>query len=148
MNSNPIIIDANVVVKWFVEENDSGEALKLRDKFIIGEIDLIVPHLLFFEVLNALKYSDLFTQAELNDICVSLENYGLNIKTIKDEVREKMIEIALKHDLSIYDAAYVALALKFKGLLFTADEKIIKKLPKRVLSHVKSLTQINEILVK
>ncbi|MHA1112765.1 MAG: type II toxin-antitoxin system VapC family toxin, partial [Promethearchaeota archaeon] len=57
----------------------------------------------------------------------------------------KMIEIALKHDLSIYDAAYVALALNFNGVLFTADNKIIKKLPKKILGNVKSLTQINEI---
>lgn len=143
---NQIIVDANIIVKWFVEEDDSKSALKIRDMFINGQIDLIVPYLIFFEVLNALRYSKLFDQVELNEISVSLENYGLNIINIKDEIRENMIDIALKYDLSIYDAAYVSLALNFKGVLFTADEKIIKKLPKKMQMYVKSLTQINEVL--
>jgi predicted nucleic acid-binding protein len=71
-----IVIDANVVVKWFIEEGNSTKARILRDKFIGKEIKLITPSLLYFEVLNALKYSKLFNQAELNDAEESLENYG------------------------------------------------------------------------
>ena len=40
---NEIIIDANVVVKGFIEEDDSDKALLLRDQFIEGKIGLLVP---------------------------------------------------------------------------------------------------------
>ncbi|HEC40443.1 MAG TPA: PIN domain-containing protein, partial [bacterium] len=62
-----IVIDANVVVKWFIEENDSDKARFLRDKFIEGKIELIIPTLLYFEVLNALKFSQLFDPSELDN---------------------------------------------------------------------------------
>ena len=141
-----IVIDANVVVKWFIEEKDSTKARILRDKYIGKEIKLITPSLLYFEVLNALKYSKLFNQAELNDAGESLENYGFNIITIKKKIREQMVKIAVEHDLSIYDASYLGLSIAMETILCTADEKIIKKLPQRLKKYVKSLNQIEEIL--
>ena len=141
-----IVVDANVVVKWFIEEKDSSKARILRDKFIGKEIKLITPSLLYFEVMNALKYSKLFNQAELNDAGESLENYGFNIITIKKKIREQMVKIAVEHDLSIYDASYLGLSIAMETILCTADEKIIKKLPQRLKKYVKSLNQIEEIL--
>ena len=141
-----IVIDANVVVKWFIEEKNSTKARILRDKFIGKEIKLSTPSLLYFEVMNALKYSKLFNQAELNDAGESLENYGFNIITIKKKIREQMVKIAVEHDLSIYDASYLGLSMAMETILCTADEKIIKKLPQRLKKYVKSLNQIEEIL--
>ena len=139
-----IIVDANVIVKWFIEENNSNNAKILRSKFIDGEIELIAPSLLYFEVLNALKYSKLFTQAELNDAGESLENYGFNIITIQKEIREFMIKIAVEYDMSIYDASYLGLSIAMGGTLYTADEKILKKLPKSLKKYVKNLSQIGD----
>jgi len=141
-----IVIDANVVVKWFIEEKNSTKVRILRDKFIGKEIKLITPSLLYFEVLNALKYRKLFNQAELNDAGESLENYRFNVITIKKKIREQMVKIAVEHDLSIYYASYLGLSIAMETILCTADEKIIKKLPQRLKKYVKSLNQIEEIL--
>ncbi|TFG18792.1 MAG: hypothetical protein EU530_08060 [Promethearchaeota archaeon] len=43
-------------------------------------------------------------------------------------------------------SAYVGLALHYKEIMFTADEKIIKKLPKVMKSSVVSLNQVEEVL--
>ena len=127
-----IVIDASVVVKWFIEEIDSDKARYLRDKFIDGKIELTVPTLLYFEVLNALKYSQLFDPSELDDAGESLENYGFKVITIKNEIREHMIKVAVDHDMSIYDASYLGLSIVLGKIFCTADEKIIKKLPSRL----------------
>ena len=140
-----IVIDASVVVKWFIEENDSDKARLLRDKFIDGKIELFVPSLLYFEVLNALKYSQLFDPSELNDAGESLEKYGFKVITIKKEIREHMIKVAVDHDMSIYDASYLGLSIVIGKTFCTADEKIIKKLPSRLKKYVKSLKQVEEI---
>ena len=142
-----IVIDASVVVKWFIEEIDSDKARFLRDKFIDGKIELTVPSLLYFEVLNALKYSQLFDQSELDDAGESLENYGFNVITIKDKIRKHMIKIAVNHEMSIYDASYLGLSIDLGEIYCTADEKIIKKLPSTLKKNVKNLKQVEEIFI-
>lgn len=32
-----VVVDASLVVKWFVEEEGSGEAIKIRDQYIKGK---------------------------------------------------------------------------------------------------------------
>ncbi|HEC37006.1 hypothetical protein LCGC14_1085870 [marine sediment metagenome] len=140
-----IVIDASIVVKWFIEEIDSDKARLLRDKFIDGKIELTVPSLLYFEVLNALKYSKLFDPSELNDAGESLENYGFKVITIKNEMRKHMIKVAVDQELSIYDASYLGLSIGLGIIFCTADEKIIKKLPSTLKKSVKSLKEIDEI---
>ncbi len=140
-----VVIDASIVVKWFIEEMNSDKARLLRDKFIEGKIDLVVPSLLYFEVLNALKYSELFESSELDDAGESLENYGFNVITIKEDIRKHMIKIAVDHKLSIYDASYLALSLGLGKIFCTADEKIVKKLPSTLKKKVKILKQVEEI---
>jgi predicted nucleic acid-binding protein len=142
---NEIVIDASVVVKWFIEEQDSDKALLLRDSFIGGKIELYVPPLLYFEVLNVLKYSQLFKPSELEDAGESLENYGFKIITIKNEIRKHVINAAINYDLSIYDASYLGLSIGLEKLFCTADEKIIKKLPPALKKKVKSLKHVEEI---
>lgn len=143
-----IIIDANVVVKWFIEEIDSDKALFIRDKFIDGKVKLYVPTLLYFEVLNALKYSQLFKPGELDDAGESLENYGFNVITIKNEIRTHMINVAVDYDLSIYDASYLGLGIGSEKILCTADDKIIKKLPSKLKNKVIILKQIEEFFTE
>ena len=140
-----VVIDASVVVKWFIEENNSEKALLLRDSFIGGNVELYVPPLLYFEVLNALKYSQLFEPNELEEAGESLENYGFNVITIKNEIRNHIINAAINYDLSIYDASYLGLSIGLEMLFCTADEKIIKKLPPTLKKKVKSLNQVEEI---
>lgn len=134
-----IVLDASVIVKWFIDENNSDKAEIIKEQFINEKINIIIPSLLYYEVLNVLKYSKLFKLDELNLVGESIENYGFNAVVIKDEIREKMVEIAINHDISIYDASYIALAEKFNTQLITADEKISRKLPKNLKALISNL---------
>jgi predicted nucleic acid-binding protein len=134
------VIDASVIVKWFIEENGSENAESIRVAFVSGDMELVCPHLLQFEVLNALKYSGLFTKAELSTAAESLANYPFSFHALKNDAQAKMIELAMDHDLSIYDASYLALAIVNGTNLVTADEKIEKKLPTSLKNVIKPLT--------
>ncbi|MGI0078841.1 MAG: hypothetical protein ACRECH_04385 [Nitrososphaerales archaeon] len=46
------MIDASVLVKWYVQEADSDRTLLLRDKHVNGELQLC-PALISYETLNA-----------------------------------------------------------------------------------------------
>lgn len=141
-----IVVDASVVVKWYIEEKDSVFARILRDQFIEGKIDLLVPSIMYFEVLNALNYSELFEPSELINAGESLENYNFSEIKIKKNIRKDMINIAVDHRLSIYDASYVAIGIALGKLFCTADERIIKKLPSRLRKNICILKEIRQFL--
>ncbi len=124
-----MVIDASVMAKWFIDEKNSFDAQALMEQYINGEILLFSPSLIYFEVLNALKYSKIFDIESLNLIGQTIDDYGIERIAITRNIRSMMIKISVNYDLSIYDASYVAIALEMDMKLITADRKIKKKLP-------------------
>ncbi|MCS7364557.1 MAG: type II toxin-antitoxin system VapC family toxin [archaeon GB-1867-035] len=137
-----VAVDASIIVKWFVIEENSDKALELRDKYVEGEIRIIAPELITFEILNALKYKELFNEEELKEISEALQAYSFSLYPLKGEYARKTVEVAVKNNITIYDASYVALAIMRKTQMYTADEKLIKKLRKKYLKYVKSIQEI------
>jgi len=119
------VIDASVVVKWFLDEEGSKEALLLRSAHIAGEISLVVPDLLFLEVLNALRYKGA-TQKGLADANRALWEIQFHIEKGNNFLLEKASTLALEHHLSLYDSLYLALALLYGCPLITADRSLAK----------------------
>jgi len=127
MEGGKAVVDASVVVKWFIEEEYSREARLLRDAYRDGLIDLIAPSLLPYEVLNALKYSNVFGEEELKEIAHILDDFQITLYSIEGRLSELSVEIAYRKGVTIYDAAYVALAVESEAPLYTADEKLLRK---------------------
>ncbi|MEM0309100.1 MAG: type II toxin-antitoxin system VapC family toxin [Thermofilaceae archaeon] len=137
-----VVSDASVVVKWFIEEKWSEQALKLRDMHVSGQVTVAAPELLFFEVLNALRASRLFTEEELKMAANSLLNYRIERHQLSKPLAEKTVEVASRTRLTIYDAAYVALAVTLDTILYTADDEIVKKAGReygRCVLHISKL---------
>jgi len=137
-----VVLDANIIIKWFVNESDSHLALIIREKFINNELEIIIPQLLFYEVLNGLKYTNLFSKEELNTVVDSLLNYGFKIINLNDKMWKSAINLAMDHDITIYDAAYIAIAIENQTQLYTADMKIQKKLPNNLKKYILNISEI------
>ncbi len=138
MERGKIVIDASVVVKWFVEEEYSRESLMIRDSLTGGLLDALAPPILHLEVLNALKYSGAFGEDELKEVAHILEDYQFSIRSLSGDYAEKTVEIAMRKGLTIYDASYVALAIIEGTSLYTADEKLLTKTQDlNIAKHVK-----------
>lgn len=125
-----IVVDANLVVKWFISEKHSRLALKVRDHFVNGEIELYAPNLLHYEVLNALKYSNLFSGENLADAVTSLENYGIIQVPLNGEYAQKTMSLVVEQNISIYDAAYVGLTDVMGICAYSADKKLVDTIQK------------------
>lgn len=119
------VIDASVVAKWFLNEPDSEKALKLRDGHANGKILLIVPELIFIEVLNALRYKEHNIEA-LKAANKALSDIQFHVEKINPFLLEKSIQTALKYDLTLYDALYITLSNAFGIPLITADKELLK----------------------
>ena len=125
MEKQTQVIDASVVMKWFVEEEFTDKAVEIKERYISGSLNIIVPELLFIEVINALRYKN-NSEDKLIEINKSLWKMGFKVERVNEQLLNKAITVAKKYDITIYDAIYVALA-NLKGVfLITADSELNK----------------------
>ena len=124
------VVDASVVVKWYVPEALSGSASALLDRFKAGEVGLLAPSLLWAEVANAVCAKH--RSGELDDEHVRqtyhrLMRLPITLVPIR-ELLVEAIEISLSVRCSAYDALYVALAQREHVSLLTADDRLVRGL--------------------
>ena len=119
------MIDASVIVKWFLPEAGSDHAIELREQHIHGTLLLVVPDLAFIEVLNSLRYNR-YHREQLIQANKRLWELQLHIERMNTILLEKAAALALQYNLSMYDAIYAALAHQFDIPLITADKELAK----------------------
>ena len=117
-----LVVDASVVVKWFVQEPLSEQALDL----VVPGLSRIAPDLVFSEVGNALwvkmRRGEIASdQAKL--AFESLESFFDRIVSSKD-LAVRALEIAEALDHPIYDCFYLACAENLNGVVITADRRL------------------------
>lgn len=116
-----LVADASVIVKWFLHEQGRDQAMFLRDDFVAQDVQLHVPEVLPFEVLNALRYSSHFDETACLQAQVVLDGYGFRRHALVGELARRTVHLAYLRGLAIYDASYIALG-KLLGLrVVTAD---------------------------
>lgn len=112
-----IVIDTSALVDALVADPTSQA---LRDR-ITGE-DLHAPHLVDHEVVPAVRGMTLgghLSTARAEDLLTDLEDLRIERWPALDELRRRAFE--LRHDVTAYDAAYVALAETLGCPLVTRD---------------------------
>jgi predicted nucleic acid-binding protein len=117
-----VILDASVITKWFVEEEYTKEALRIREDYGDGTLDLRAPHLMPFEVLNALRYNPELGQRDIELAGKALSKFNIALYPLLEDLRDQCVTTALLQGLTIYDASYLALSRPLGKELYTADE--------------------------
>ncbi|MGH9120619.1 MAG: type II toxin-antitoxin system VapC family toxin, partial [Acidimicrobiales bacterium] len=116
------VLDPSVVLKWFVpEERGSLEARQIRVDYEAGDLVVIVPHLLFLELLNVVGRRWGWDSDALDELADALEDLSF-------EVGEPSLDLVaswVARGLTAYDATYVALAEARKVPLVTDDEEVV-----------------------
>ena len=131
-----LILDASVAVKWFTIEPLRDKALIIRDKYVDGELDLEAPSLLYYEVANALRYNPRFGIEEVRSAVRALEDLAITIYDFKGELASRAVELAYRFGITVYDAAYVALAAIRNASLYTADKEVVMKVSSENVKHL------------
>ena len=121
-----------MAVKWFVDEKASEAARRIKDSYVSGKIEIIAPNLIYYEVLNALRFHPVarFTPKELSSIMTSLKNLQFTIDPT-DDTWFKSFNLSLQEGLSIYDSVYVGLA-STQDAFVTADNRLVDLLSKGI----------------
>lgn len=109
----------------------SDEARQMRDSFVTGKLTISVPSLLFYEALNALWHSGLFSEEELALVARALHKYGFDVWEPKGKTYEQSATLSSRYGISVHDASYVALASHLKATLYTADSELVTRFPEK-----------------
>ena len=120
-----LVLDANVIAKWFIEEENTDKAIKIRDNFVAGELVILEPTLLIYELGNVFWKHPVKSPEDVENDFKALLEIGLEFCTVREPVFLKNVfEHGRKFGITFYDAVYVTLAEKEDCKLITADAKL------------------------
>jgi predicted nucleic acid-binding protein len=121
-----IVVDANVAVKWYVDQSDRAKAL---------EIQLYAGGLLAPDILVAECVSAFWMHVRRTDITVEQASLALDaVAGCFDELADttplagSALALAVELDHSPWDCFYLALAEQRGCQLVTADQRFVDKL--------------------
>ncbi len=132
-----LVLDASVVIKWYVEEEGTDRALRILEDYSNGKLDLISVQLMPFEVINALRYARNFGTIDLLKVGESLSKLQVGLFPLLYGLYEQAVNFAVKYGTTVYDASYLSLAVNTDCILYTADAKFVDKV--RSIEHVSLL---------
>ena len=138
------VLDANVVVKWFIPEVNSDKADRLLADFRGHRLDIIAPDILVAEVGNTLWARSVrrkdFSVADAAASYTDFLDLGLPLHS-SAAIAEDALSIATAEQHPLYDTLYISLALKRRCEFVTADESLVNKLGSR-FPHIKLLRNL------
>jgi len=122
------VVDASIIVKWFSKfEQDVESSEKLLNSHIEGASMLVSSSLVLYEVCNALRFNPNFGEKDVSRAVTNLLKLELELVDFS-EVFEPAIELAFSYDITIYDAAYIAVSQTLHIPLITADYRLLPKI--------------------
>jgi predicted nucleic acid-binding protein len=120
------VIDASVAIKWFVPEIHSDAARRL----LAGAHQFLAPDLLFAEAGNAIwkkvRRREL-TADEAQRLVGDLATVAVDIISTRVLVGDAAA-LAVTTGVTVYDALYLALAVRLETQVITADDKFRRAL--------------------
>jgi predicted nucleic acid-binding protein len=132
-----LVIDASVLIKFYVPEILSDKAEELLTGVEHGDVMFLAPDLIYPEVGNILwkkqRMKEL-TRSEAEEITDAIVSLPLKIKASK-LLLPLAIDIGIAYKITIYDALYLSMARIYEIKMMTADRKLIDAMAKTELKE-------------
>ncbi len=132
---NRTVIDASVVLKWYLDDEQYGQkALSLLAKYVSEELDLIAPSLLEYEVINGLLIAQKRGRIKEGKILTAIDGFvNLEIKFLNlSNLYQKVLHYCNAYNCSAYDASYLAVAENEGAVMITSDAGLYKAVKKNL----------------
>lgn len=119
------VVDASVVVKWFLDEGDSRQA----DALAGADAPLLAPNIVTTELANALWKQHRRGVLEKDAAAAMLKDAPRYFTELVDpeQLLDRAFSLATTHDHPVYDCLYLALAEDRNGQVVTADQRLLQR---------------------
>lgn len=128
-SSEVVVVDASVAVKWLIDEEFSREAIALGQQWADAGIRIAAPHLMPFEVSNAM-HKRVLEESLTVEGAIELMNRLASRRIELFELRgfqTSALQLASRfNQRAVYDSHYLALALALDCEFWTADERFYR----------------------
>lgn len=118
------VLDASIAAAWALKDESAPLAEVCLDR--LTEMVAIVPGLFWFEIRNVAVTSERrgrLTTAETATLLAMLER--LPIRSDREPDSDAVLDLARRHRLTVYDAAYLELARRLAVPLATLDRRLV-----------------------
>lgn len=120
-----VVVDASVALSWLLPGEDTVLSLPLRERAVDNpEVELMVPPNFWYEVANTLwvavrrnRISRLLAMEALE----ALLEFQFTVWAVEPAAG---LSLSFQQNLSVYDSAYLSLALEFSSTLWTLDKTL------------------------
>lgn len=121
-----LVVDASVVIKWFIPEVHSAAARRLLEH----NHQFLAPDLLFAEITNVIwkkVRSGQLTHAQGRRLTNDLAKIAVETIPCRSLIDDAYL-LASAAGRTVYDALYLALAVRLDVQMITADERLANAL--------------------
>lgn len=129
--TRPVVVDANIMVKWFIPEEYSREADALLDDHLDARVRVVAPSYALVEFTNALrKYAvrQIIDRETVEEALSMLLEMDIEFRGVDQGLVRDALRYALDKGVTVYDAYYIVLARAIGAVFYTADEKLLRRL--------------------
>jgi predicted nucleic acid-binding protein len=125
-----IVVDASLALAWLLDETRAAEADAALFEAVTESV--VVPPLFWLEVANALRTRlrrSLIDEAFRNAALTRVRALGIvtaDGADVGDGVLDRTIALSDRFELTVYDAAYLELALRLGAPLLTFDDALAR----------------------
>ena len=121
----PFVLDASITACWAFEDEDHPTAATALERLRTDEG--CAPNLWWFEVRNTLIVNERRKRLTENDTAMFLRGLArLGVTIDRSPEEAGLLALARQHRLTVYDAAYLELALRRNLPLATLDEQLLR----------------------
>lgn len=123
-----LVIDANVVIKWFAPKGEKylKEAIKVLEYIGTGKFEVYAPVFLFAEVSNICFKKKKLPEGRMKEVAEELRKIGISYFDFEKSEVGNIVGMMYKYNTSFYDAIYLYLAKQKKCKLLTFDDELLK----------------------
>ena len=122
------VVDASVVYKWYVPERETEKALDLLAEFRRAIEPLAAPDLILYELASALRHNPRLKPEDVESVLENFISLQMQIVVPSLASLRGAVRLALRYNVTVYDAVYVTLAESLGCDFITADKKLQLKL--------------------
>lgn len=138
------VVDASLVVKWFVPEINAEAARK----WLEASHDYVSPDLLFAEVGNVVWKKvgrKELSEAEARQLVKDLPRLAVETVATRSLLQDALA-VALTAGITAYDAMYLTLAVRLETQVITGDQRVVEKVARHqpLAGHIRSLQHFVE----